>query len=247
MKRKEHLIKSLKIVIDALKNDTVYYNWKEQCSCNMGVTAQALLKATKKDIDKLTDRLFGDIAALNKDVDKKDEKYINPTWKNAVKQLCPITGESMYAIINQLEDCGMSREDIVHLEYLENEAILAGSGIEKVSNVIEKIIGYKTEIQTVPSNSIIGKILGKTKQIEVNVPIIEYETVWEYPKKYYSNKENLIKYLISWVNILSSNIDENQSLNTDKKRLQAQLLNAVAEESYERAAIIRDQLTMVNQ
>ncbi len=56
-KRKENLIKSLKIVIDALKKNQVEYEWKEQSSCNCGLVAQAILGVSqmklKYDINDL--------------------------------------------------------------------------------------------------------------------------------------------------------------------------------------------------
>jgi hypothetical protein len=51
MKRKEKLIESLRLVIDALKNNTVYYDWSEQSSCNMGVVAQAILSVDVKELE----------------------------------------------------------------------------------------------------------------------------------------------------------------------------------------------------
>jgi hypothetical protein len=120
MEKKAHLIKSLEIVIDSLKNDTIAYNWLKTHSCNMGVVAQALLGVTRQELNEISRPLFMDLPGESK------------TWKKGVKYNCPITGEAIPEIIKRLEAAGLHRNDIVHLEYLDNSAILANSTIEKI-------------------------------------------------------------------------------------------------------------------
>lgn len=63
--------------------------------------------------------------------------------------------------------------------------------------------------------------------------------------KYYTRKRNLILYLKAWVSILKDEIDEvKREKLTDKNKLQAKLVNAVAEENYEEAAELRDKLAV---
>lgn len=52
MNRKQKLIESLRLVIGALKNGTIHYDWKEQHSCNAGVVAQAVLEETRDGINE---------------------------------------------------------------------------------------------------------------------------------------------------------------------------------------------------
>jgi hypothetical protein len=224
MEKKAHLIKSLEIAIDALKNDTIAYNWLKTHSCNTGVVAQALLGVTRQELNEISCPLFMDLPGESK------------TWKKGVKYNCPITGESIPEIIKRLEAAGLHRNDIVHLEYLENPAILANSTIKKIKVPKEVITG--TEIKTVLDKSSLWSILrGKKRQIPVDKKEIAEEEI--YPAKYYEEKENLIKYLVSWVQILKNEYKEVGQ----REDLEAELLVAVAEENYEKAAAIRDSIT----
>jgi hypothetical protein len=224
MEKKAHLIKSLELAIDALKNDTIAYNWLKTHSCNTGVVAQALLGVTREELNEISRPLFMDLPGESK------------TWKKGVKYNCPITGESIPEIIKRLEAAGLHRNDIVHLEYLENPAILANSTIEKIK--VPKEVITKTEIKTVLDKTSLWSILrGKKRQIPVDKKEIVEEEI--YPAKYYEEKENLIKYLVSWVQILKNEYKEVGQ----REDLEAELLVAVAEENYEKAAAIRDSIT----
>ena len=214
--KKIHLVKSLKLVIDALKNDTVLYNWEEQSSCNAGVVSQAILGVSLKELENLKEPLFLILENFNDNIRKEKDK-INLTWKNSIKYSCSITGKNMPKIVADLETAGINRSDIVHLEFLENPAILELSGIEK-------------ELNKIPHKNLIKRFFG-----------IKMITNGDYPEYYYGKKENLIKYLIAWVKILEENtIHEN-----DRNNLEAKLLNAVAEENYVDAAKLRDQLLLI--
>lgn len=238
--RKEHLIKSLRTAIHALKNDIVKYDWGTQSCCNAGVVSQLVLGLTEKELATHLKPLFATIEKHNANVGVRENgpERISPTWKNGIKYTCPITGKDMPQVIQDLEAAGLSRGDIAHLEYLENPAILAGSGIEKVKTKIgQKQVGTQEETH------VIKKYWGLRKKAIVHtVPV--YEDVYEdaYPKKYYADPNNLVKYLSSWVRILTGESQEHQ---TSANKLEADLLLAVAEENYEKAAVIRDQLAIV--
>ena len=239
MNRKEHLINSLRVVVDALKNDTIHYDWKEQHSCNAGVVAQACLGITRDQVDRLRAPLFNVLKTINKSREK--EKRLDLTWKNAVKYGCPITGLSNFEIVDCLEKAGLSKADIVHLEYLENPAILEISGIERVKQVERVKVSESVRFEKVPDTSFVGRLFGKMTTKKIVEPIYTDVVKTEYPKSYYTKKENLILYLSAWIKILTQRT-------THEKRsaqLEARLLNAVAEENYELAAEIRNELTVL--
>ena len=66
MNRKDTLVKGLRTAIDALKNDTINYDWINQCSCNMGVVAQAVLEVSPDELKQLNKELFKPLDAVNK-------------------------------------------------------------------------------------------------------------------------------------------------------------------------------------
>lgn len=239
MNKKQHLINSLRIAVNALKNDTVRYNWSEQCSCNAGIVSQAVLNLTADELQEKRSTLFGKLSAFNKE--QKDDKKLDLTWKNAIKIACPITGKNMPEIINDLEAAGLTREDIAHLEYLENPAILKASGIRKEVTARKIKVDEKVYTETLPSASFFGRLFGKTVTKTITEPVYREERVETYPKNYYTKKENLIMYLSAWIRILTEDV----TMETDREKLEGELLNAVAEENYERASEIRNRLAIL--
>lgn len=236
--RKENLIKSLRTAVHALKSDTVNYDWSKQSCCNAGVVSQVVLGLTEQELVAHMKPVFKTINDHNKKAKETGDKKIDATWKNGIKYTCPITGKGMPQIIQDLETAGLSRADIAHLEYLENPAILAGSGIEKEKTVV----GHK-QVGTREESRVIKKYWGLSKKTVINtVPV--YEDVYDerYPKTYYAERENLIKYLSSWLRIITGDTQEQQ---TPANQLEADLLVAVAEENYEKAAQLRDALAIV--
>lgn len=234
MNKKEHLIKSLKIATNALRNDTIHYNWKEQESCNMGVVSQAVLGKTPKELEELSEPMFKKLGKL-----KKNDPSFELSWKNAVKYTCSITGKDMPKIIKDLENAGISREDIVHLEYLENPAILAMSDIKRTPVYGNVETGKENKMVKVLHPNYFLSLLRFKVSVMREVPILENKIIsYKFDKDYYEKKENLIKYLIAWVSIL----ENDNSFDNEKDALEAKLLNAVAEEDYENAALLRDQI-----
>lgn len=222
--KKQHLINSLKIAINALKNDIIKYEWRDQDACNCGVVSQAVLNKSYQNLQKDTVPLFNVFRGSD----------IKPTWKNAVKHFCDITGKTKNKVLNDLFKAGLSPEDICHLEYLENPAILKRSGIMYTGSITETEI-VKKEIK-------VKRWWGRTRTRIQEVKEIVTKQVTDYLEpEYYAKKENLIKYLVAWVQILEEEQKPvtNQSSATD---LQEQLLKLVANEEYEAAALVRDQL-----
>src|SRR5271165_6450143 len=107
--KKQKLIKALNLAINALKNDTVHYSWQHQNSCNCGIVAQAILGKNKQQINSLWANVETKLEEIN------IKEY---TWRNGVKHLCPITGEPLVDVFSKLFESGLSKEDIVHLEYM---------------------------------------------------------------------------------------------------------------------------------
>lgn len=237
MNKKAHLINSLNTAITALKNDTVYYSWHSQTSCNAGIVSQAVLGVSIDELTEKRNSLFAKLDEYNED--RKKTNQLDRTWKNAIQIACPLTGKNIPEIVKDLEASGLSREDIVHLEYLSNPAILEESTIPYRDRIEEKITGHETV--TEKDTSFFGKLFNRT--ISVEKPIIVNHVVGiEYEKDYYTEKENLIKYLSAWVRLLKREPILNS---TNKENLEIELLHVVAEENYERAAEIRNQLALL--
>jgi hypothetical protein len=231
MNKKEHLIKSLEVAIDALRNGTIHYDWINQCSCNAGIVSQAVLGLSANELEEVKEPLF----KVVNEIYEKDSK-VERSWKNAIMYGCPLTGKSIPTIIKDLENAGLSRNDIVHLEYLDNPGILANSDIQTETVEDKTLTGYETH--TVPDNSTFMKRWKKaTKEVEVPIYVNYVREV--YPTNYYRKKENLIKYLFSWVKILKNEIREDIKI---KAQLESMLLIAVSEENYERAAQLRNEI-----
>lgn len=238
---KTNLIKALKTAIHALENNTIHYEWTEQSSCNCGVVAQCILGKNKEQIQ---DKFDVAIDSLRR-YDSKDKK-VGFTWQNGIKYLCPITGKSSVEIFNDLFEKGMSREDIVHLEYLDNAAILKRA---KLETPMTKTVRVKTGTikKQVPIETTEGRFFKKKviKYVEQTEEIFEErkETSMGLEKDYHTKKPNLIKYLKAWAQILEEG-EKQISTQSSKTDLQEELLKAVATEDFERAAQIRDTLAI---
>ena len=242
MNKKENLIKALKVAVNALENGTVFYNWIKPCSCNCGVVAQAILGKTRDDVKTA----FMEIE--NRTKPKRDDKTHASTWKEGVQYLCSITGKTDVSIFNELFSIGMSPEDITHLEFLENPAILKRANLETEITTTTKIKTGET-IKKVP-------VVKKEKRFWRNKNVITYENQVEetfetkttkenkLEKHYYCEKNNLIKYLKAWVSILEENA-QTVTKDTQKITLREELLKAVASENYEEASKIRDMISVL--
>lgn len=122
--RKQKLIKALKLVINNLKNDTANYEWNHQSTCNCGLVAQAITNLSQHELAELSHSMFDEL-----DKKYKDNKSTTISWQLAVKEYCPLTGEPLKDILKKLFQNGLTKEDMVHLEYMTNPAILKKSGI----------------------------------------------------------------------------------------------------------------------
>lgn len=235
MERKTHLINSLEIAIEALENNTTYYDWKEQDSCNAGIVSQAVLRCTREELEIKRFSIFEKLKNVNDG--KNESEKLSLTWRNAIQVACPLTGKTNYEIIEDLEKGGLSKKDIVHLEYLDNPAILSQSGIEKEKREIREIVRYDSEV--VKDESSFFKKLFKTTKVE-SKPVYKITVIEEkYPKNYFTKKENLVKYLKAWVKILKK---ENVLEMNTRESLEAELLVSLADENYEKASELKNQI-----
>lgn len=224
---REKLIKSLNIAINALESDIIHYDWTKQSSCNCGVVAQAVLGIEPSDLKLQLDPLF-DPKTLSKRLDIKLENA-NPTWKNGVKAYCDITGQSKIEIFNKLFSAGLRIEDIAHLEYLENPAILKKANIKTSKTVNEPV----EKITYVRTKNFFG--LNKTKKIVTYV-----DTPKEINYNYFTEKSNLIKYLTAWAEILKEDVNTEISSEVSVDELYTRELIYVANEDFENATKTRD-------
>lgn len=119
---KKNLSSALKIAISALEKDIFEYNWSKAASCNCGVVVQALCGIGKNQVDTL----YGEGA--EEIYWGKDEK--THTWRQLAQKSCTVTGEPMTQVFRMLASHGFTPEDVVHLEYMKNSAILQVSGID---------------------------------------------------------------------------------------------------------------------
>jgi hypothetical protein len=237
MDKKNNLIKSLNVAIRALETDSTNYKWQTHTQCNCGVVSQAVLGLS---VDDLEDKIFRSKLFAHKNFDSKDDggRGREKTWKNAVQTWCPIANKPLKTIFTELGEAGLSPEDICHLEFMENKAILAKSGIELAHTVTKQI---EVGRQYVPSTTFWGKLFRK----KVSVPVYETKTETDLDIDYYSKKENLIKYLKAWVKILKEEREpiEDDLSNYHINELNERLLVAVADEDYVSAAMLRDAIS----
>ena len=245
--KKEKLIKALRITINALKNDTVLYDWQNQQSCNCGIVAQAITGMNRDDLKNQ----FDEQIASKLDKIKSGEERISPTWKNAIKYLCPMTGLSNIEILNKLQTAGLSKEDIVNLEYMSNPAILEKSGIltKKTEEHKEPFVKeIMTKTKEVPHPNFFKKLMGYKTTETYSEEVIDFKIITkEVPVNYfYKKKDNLILYLQGWLSIILDGSQKKGIQAYDKNELEAEILIAVAEENYEGAALLRDRLTELN-
>ena len=121
--KREKLVNALTLVINAIEQKTVVHNWQEPGQCNMGLVAQVLLEKSAAHISKV-------VLSLGQQMPDVRDEYRSPTWNEVINFFCPLSGLSNVQIIKTLQESGLSRDDIAHLENLSDPEILKRSGIE---------------------------------------------------------------------------------------------------------------------
>ena len=105
-----------------------------------------------------------------------------PNWKLMVRKFCPITGVPTNEVFKALVESGMSATDIIELEELSNKKVLRIGKLKDVYKITTKI----------SEPNLIQRLLGakpkktKTKELQAH----------------YTSKENAIKYMRAWADIL---------------------------------------------
>ncbi len=111
------LITALRTAATALEDYTFAYEWKSPERCNCGVVACAL---TGKSPNQLKAIL--------------DTQAISPgkmtgSWTHRIGVVCPITGATTDSIFSALFEAGLTKRDIVELEYLCNPKVMEKAGL----------------------------------------------------------------------------------------------------------------------
>ncbi len=240
----QRLIKGLNVVINALKNGTIHYDWSHQDSCNCGVVAQAILAKNKDEIRTYYNEVQKELAKHN-----TNDAKVDLTWQNGVRYLCPLTGEPMVEVFRKLFEAGLSKSDIVHLEYMNNPAILKRSGIQlKIKKVVveKKLVETVTRLETQKHPNFFKKLVGKTIQVSVKTDVYQEvkneKTVVD--DLFHTKQHNLIKYLTAWVSILQegAKYKEEELSGLTVEELESELLVAVANDKFEYACTLRDMI-----
>jgi hypothetical protein len=228
--KKEKLITAISRAVHSLKTDIVQYDWRSHSQCNCGIVTQAILGIDSKELGtkfQLETLSLKDNVLFN----------VNKTWKGLVQATCSSTGIPIRGMLKELYENGMTPEDIVHLEFMENEAILKKGNIKKADITSKVLIREKKKMKRVPSKTAWGKFwnLHTTKEEIIKAHYKNKKVT------YHESKENLIKYLSAWKEILKEDLSENTA--EDSVTLNKKLLQAVANEDYQMAASLRDKLT----
>jgi len=109
-----------------IKDNKTRYRWNEQQSCNVGILAQLATGLTPTQL-----RVELNKYPISEDLYPND----NASWSAFVSQYCPITGEDMPKIMQALMDVGCERDDLYHLEYLDNIEIIKHANLNIENDV----------------------------------------------------------------------------------------------------------------
>jgi hypothetical protein len=154
------LITTLRQAAKALEDGTFDYNWTKMQACNCGVVAACVLGVSR---DGLRDML--------------KELPSGYTWTKFVGHSCPVTGIPEDKVLSTLIKAGLTPNDIVELEGLEN---------------IDVVKRVQASGHTFISGKKVEKFgLFKMREREVDNGYIDYE-----------HKGNLIAYLRGWADML---------------------------------------------
>lgn len=170
------LLDALKLLVAALENDSIDYNYKYKSMNNVGLLAQAITGTNRESLYDIY------LEELDKEYKSKYSGHL-PSWTGLISDHWPLTSEPTNKLFKMLYDSGLTREDVSSLEYLSDYRISRDSGINPI-NFVHKY----TEIETK------GWWIFK-KQVPVE-KVVEME--------FFRSKENLLLYLRSWLNILNN-------------------------------------------
>lgn len=119
-KIQHNLLDALKITINALERNIFKYDWYDPHCCNCGVVVSAMLGKEEGTSEYFRNATIDSGLGLNSLL----------TWKDVCQVSCTITGKPMTEVFEKLFEFGLQPKDIVHLEYMDNAAILKESDID---------------------------------------------------------------------------------------------------------------------
>jgi hypothetical protein len=103
------IITALRKTASQLENGN-RYEWGHMGSCNCGNLAQTITSFSRAEIQKYALQKRGD-------------------WSEQLIDYCPTSGYPMDLIIEKMIDFGFTRDDLRHLEWLSDTAILSKIGV----------------------------------------------------------------------------------------------------------------------
>lgn len=113
------IIKAFRDVVSALESRNVYHDPQHPATSNMGLMTQALMGWTE---DKLRDHFYGSNFRYKYNI--KSYNRTRTWWAEWTRQFWPMNGRPHSgSILARLYDCGLSRDDIADIEYLNNKII----------------------------------------------------------------------------------------------------------------------------
>lgn len=112
---KTKLITALRTTATALENGTFDYTWKYTSRCNCGSLFCSLTGKSAAELP-VPQPLSGKGA----------------TWQTLVGQHCPITGLPTDKLFKELIGYGLTQQDIVNLEFMRDQKVLARMNIDQL-------------------------------------------------------------------------------------------------------------------
>jgi hypothetical protein len=103
------LISALRETAQALEDGTFNYLWTKATHCNCGSLFCALT-------GKIPSELSLQIPEL--------PTGMKGSWNNIIGNYCPIAGKPQNALLSYLLECGLTKLDIINLEYLKDQKVL---------------------------------------------------------------------------------------------------------------------------
>ena len=168
--KKITLLNALKAMKKALVSNTIYYDWDNLATDNVGLLAQCITRTDKKTLfeEYLSDLYPDDIKNA-------------PTWSQLLADYWPMTGTPTCEIFQDMCSAGLKRQDIYNLEYLTGEIAEESQIMTTTKTVKAKVKQYK-KVGIWPFKKKIEET------VEKNIEI-----------KHYEHKTNLVRYIDTWI------------------------------------------------
>lgn len=168
---KTKLITALRTTASAIEAGTFNYDWTKLAQCNCGSLFCAL---TGKSAAELKTKCPPQLS----------EKHTG-TWKQLAGLHCPITGMPTQELFKELLSYGLTPQDIVNLEYLEDPRVKARMNLQKLE-------GNEPPDPLPPTKRKWYQRLSRAV-VAASTPK---------PKLYYNNKNHVAAYMRAWADLL---------------------------------------------